>query len=104
MMYTEDMREISGFGGAYEQTCRDMVIAGVEWLNAHPDEDPKFSHSPAIYGIVNEDNDAAKALSEVVLAVTDGGCSGAMHHASILHILQIKHLGWEKYCEIMRKE
>lgn len=101
--YTDDMRQISGFGGGYEHGCRNMVLAGLEWLDAHPEEDPKFSHCPQIYGVVNEDNDAAKALSKVVMDACDG-CSGAMHHAAIMHVVQIKHIGWEKYCEIMRSE
>ena len=27
--YTDDMAEISGFGGGYESTCRAMVAAGL---------------------------------------------------------------------------
>lgn len=40
--YTEGMGEISGFGGDYEQQCRAMVIAGVEWFDEHPDANPRF--------------------------------------------------------------
>lgn len=30
--------EISGFGGGYEDACRRMTIAAVEWLRKHPDD------------------------------------------------------------------
>ena len=34
--------EISGFGGGYEQACRDMTKAGVLWLRKHPEELAKW--------------------------------------------------------------
>ena len=34
--------EISGFGGDYEQACRDMTKAGVLWLREHPEELEKW--------------------------------------------------------------
>jgi len=37
--YTDDMGEISGFGGGYEQTCRNMVIAGIESFESSPEAD-----------------------------------------------------------------
>jgi hypothetical protein len=58
--FTDDMREISGFGGGYEQQCRAMVLAGLDWLDAHPDADPKFHGYSGVYGIATEDNDDAK--------------------------------------------
>ena len=33
--HTEDMGEISGFGGGYEKLCQDMLNAGVRILNRH---------------------------------------------------------------------
>ena len=33
--FTPEMREISGFGGDYEQTCRNMLAAGLRWLDEH---------------------------------------------------------------------
>ena len=50
--FTPDMREISGFGGGYEQTCRNMLIAAVEWLDAHPDfNDPETTQSGFLGGM-----------------------------------------------------
>lgn len=100
--FTEDMGEISGFGGGYEQTCRNMLAAGIEWLDAHPDADPQFKGMRGVYGIINEENDDAKALSAAVIAAANGDCTGAMHQAVIGHCLFIKANGWEKYCAELR--
>jgi hypothetical protein len=65
--FTNNMKEISGFGGGYEETCRKMLIAAVEWLDDHPDADPQFYGYKNIYGVIHEDNDDAKALSKAVV-------------------------------------
>jgi hypothetical protein len=100
--YTDDMREISGMGGGYEEACRKMVLAGLDWFDAHPNAEPHFTTCDNVYGIVNEDNDDAKALSEAVCAAEDG-CSGAMHQATISHIMYIHLNGWDAYCNVMRR-
>lgn len=101
--YTSDMCEISGFGGGYEETCRKMVLAGLDWLEAHPNADPKFRSYENVTGLCMEDNDDAKALSDVVIAASDNEATGAMHHACINHILFIKAKGWKAYVEAMKE-
>lgn len=96
--WLEEMGEISGFGGGYEETCRKMVLAGIAWLDEHPKADPRFMGNSKIYGVILEDNPDAKALTEVVVGASGGDCTGAMHHASILHCLAYKRLGWDEYC------
>ena len=95
--FTPDMGEISGFGGGYEQTCRNMLIAAVERLDAHPEADPQFHGFKGIYGVIQEDNEDAKALSKIVVGASGGDCTGAMHQAVISSALYIKKNGWEKY-------
>lgn len=102
-MFTEAMGEISGFGGGYEQTCRNMLAAGLDWLDEHPNADPRFECFEGIYGVLADDNDDAKALSKVVVAGADGDCTGAMHHAVVSHCLFICKNGWERYVEEMSK-
>ena len=102
--YTDDMDEISGFGGGYEAACRAMVLAGLDWLDAHPDADPKFHGLEGIYGIIQEDNADAKALSDAVVAASSGDCTAAMHQAAIGHIFWIRNNGWEKYAEESRTQ
>jgi len=101
--YTEDMGEISGFGGGYEQACRDMVLAGLKWLEENPDADPKFQGYKNVFGLILDDNDDAKALTKVMLAACKEGATGAMHHASVSHVMFISKNGWEEYCKKMRE-
>lgn len=100
--YTEDMAEISGFGGGYEEACRAMVVAGLEWLDANPDADPQFHGYKNIYGVISGDNEDAKALTEAVVGATDD-CTGAMHQATVTTVLWIRKNGWAEYVEKMRK-
>lgn len=101
--FTDDMREISGFGGGYEQCCRDMVLAGVKWFDEHPTAKPSFKGFKNVYGLIMDDNEDAKALSKAVVDAANGDCTGAMHQASISHVMRIKQVGWEQYCAESRK-
>lgn len=96
--FVENMAEISGFGGGYEQGCRDMVVAGLEWLDERPGADPQFHGYKNVYGIIMEDNQDAKDLTAAMIAVCDG-CTGAMHQATVSHVLWIRKHGWEKYVQ-----
>ena len=100
--YTEDMAQLSGFGGGYEEACRKMVVAGLEWLDANPKADPKFHGYKNVYGLIDEDNEDAKALSQSVISACDD-CTAAMHQAAIGHILWIRKNGWERYCNESRE-
>lgn len=102
--HTPDMGEISGFGGTYEAKCQAMLEAGMAWFEQHPDAEPRFKGSSAIFGVVLEDNDDAKALTETIVTAADHDLTGAMHHAVIARLLWIKQNGWERYCEEMRKQ
>ena len=98
--FDEIKSEISGFGGTYEKSCQEMVVAGLEWFDEHPKATPKFTGYKDVYGIVSEDNPDAKNLSKTVTnAVND--CTGAMHQATISHILHIHEVGWEIYVQEM---
>jgi len=104
-MYTDDMGEISGFGGGYEAACRAMVLAGLAWLDAHPNADPQFKGflaARSVYGLISEENEDAKALTVAVVAASGGDCTGAMHHASIRHVLFAHKYGWAQYAEEMQ--
>jgi hypothetical protein len=100
--YTDDMGEISGFGGGYEQACRDMLLAGMKWLDDHPEADPQFRGCEGVYGILTEDSKDAEELSKAVTAVCDG-CSGAMHQAVCSHLVWIKSNSWDEYVRIKRE-
>lgn len=95
------MREISGMGGGYEAECRLMLKQGMKWIEAHPDAKPMYHGFKGIYGIIKEDNEDAKALSNAACEGRD--VTGAMHQAVISHIIFISKNGWPKYVEEMKK-
>lgn len=113
--WTDDMGEISGFGGSYEEGCRAMVLAGIKWLEENPDKKPEFVGYKGIYGIIKEENDAAKEMTKAMMdaevfmeeegkMVRCGDhATGAMHQATVNHALRAHANGWEWYCEQMRK-
>lgn len=113
--WTEDMGEISGFGGGYEAVCRAMVLAGIAWVDGHPHADLKFEGSPQIFGVIIEKDDDAKSLTDTMMAApvyfegkllqerAGDDCTGAMHHASVSHVMAYKRLGWDEYCKQLRE-
>ena len=102
--YTDDMDELSGFGGGYEANCRAMVLGGLDWWDEHPDADPQFKGFKGVYGLMISEDDEAKALSEAMVAATpDRDVTGAMHQAATSHVLWIRSNGWGKYVEESRE-
>ena len=102
--YKENSREISGFGGGYEEACRKMVIAGVEWWDAHAEADVRWKESPNITGIQFNESDDCKAMQKHMNEAIDNEASGAMMQACCNHVLAARRLGWEKYMEEMHEE
>lgn len=99
--WTEDMAEISGFGGGYERGCRQMISQGCAWWAEHPDAKPEFHGYKNVTGIAVEDNDDAKALSAAICAGVDP--SGAMHQAAVGHVFHWHKVGsWVAYQASMR--
>lgn len=101
--HTEDMGEISGFGGGYEKCCQDMLEAGVNWLQDHADAKLEGHEYANVYGIMIADSDDAKAMEKTVLAAVMGEATGAMHHSVMSRLFFIAKNGWDKYCEELRK-
>lgn len=98
--FTPEMGEISGFGGSYEAACRTMLLAGLDWLDAHPEADPKYKGYSNVFGLMMDDNEYAKQLDKAIIEAAEAlGASptGAMHHAVISHILFIRKNGWDAY-------
>lgn len=102
-VWTEDMGEISGMarlgipnGLEYEQQCRVMLFAGVNWLDANPALDPRYEIIPGVFGVISSANPAAKSLEDAILKSTPDA-TGAMMHAVILNLLRVKRIGWDEY-------
>lgn len=100
--HTNDMGEISGFGGGYEAVCQQMLHNGVQFLSEQESVDFKVFESPNIYGIVDLKGDDAQALENAVMGGIDDA-TGAMHHAVMTRLAYINKHGWENYCEELRK-
>lgn len=101
--YEDGMTEISGFGGEYERSCRTMVKAGLEWFDEHPGADPLFKGYEGVYGILEDHNEDARNLTKAVVGSVDD-CTGAMHHATIGHIMHIHEVGWDVYVTEMKED
>lgn len=96
--YTDDMSELSGFGGGYEANCRAMVLGGLKWFDDNPEGEPKFHGYEGVYGIITGDNQDAKDLSEAMVAATpDRDVTGAMHQAAVSDVLWIRSNSWDQY-------
>lgn len=89
--WEDNMGEVSGFGGAYEDACRTMIYSGLAWLEGNKCPDLEDTGTPDY-----------KALEEAV-ASPEPGCSGAMHSAAMSHCLFISRNGWDKYVQEMKK-
>lgn len=101
-MWTDDMGEISGFGGEYEEACRRMVCAGVDWflINGH-----QCVPNPVGGFLFAADEKTAKVNHDAFRAAVDAAepsCSGAMSGAAASHAAGIFWRGWEDYAREMR--
>jgi hypothetical protein len=76
--------EISGFGGQYEQTCRDVVDFIVSTLTEHP--------------LLSE-----KRLRELIIKKFPD-LSGAQFHTTLRHAEFIFFNGWADYVRAMNEE
>ncbi len=103
--FNERMDEISGFGGGYEETCRNMLKAGLEWFDAHPDLAPEYQEYEGLYGLITGKNEMSASLDKAVLEVGKD-CTVAMHQCVVSHLLWIRSNSWEEYAADMeqRKE
>jgi hypothetical protein len=99
--WRDDMGEISGLGGSYEADCRSALRAGLVWLDSHPEADPQFRGFKGVMGLLVDDNEDAKALSQAIARGATNGCTGAMHQAVVQICLFVKANGWDAYCEAM---
>ena len=100
--HTEDMGEISGFGGDYEATCQQMLHNGVAFLAERAGTNIKVLENPNVYGIVKLEGQDADALEDAVMHGIDD-CTEAMHHNIMVRLAFINKNGWNKYCVELRK-
>ena len=92
--WTEDMREISGFGGIYENNCRKIISESLKWIDEN-NKKISIANYQQIYGVSRLDSNAQEL--EVYLASLGLNYTGAMLQACFNHIMLIQEIGWEEY-------
>ena len=102
--YTENMDEISGFGGGYEDACRNMVIAGIQWCDKNIKAEINFKEYKNIYGLTFDESNDCKKMQKIMLKAANNDCTGAMMQAALSHIMFIRKNGWDKYVLEMNKK
>ena len=100
--WTEDMGEISGFGGGYEEACRRMVWAGLAWLEGRPNADLRATVYKNVTGILNPESEDAKELEDAIVA-EEPDCTGAMHQFTMQICMYVARHGWQKFVDLRRE-
>jgi hypothetical protein len=88
--WTDDMDEISGFGGGYEACCRTMVRAGVLWLRERGADLDKWP-------------DFRDEMSDMLDDASGRQSSGAQVGAAMSHATFIYKQGWSTCAAKMRE-
>lgn len=101
--WTPDMGEISGFGGGYEETCRNMLYGALAHLDEHcatPEE-----KTQAVTSFVEQIHSSFPTqehpLENAIMDACKDDCTGAMHGAVVSHLLYIIKNGWDKWSSKM---
>ena len=100
--FTKEMREISGFGGGYEDCCRRMIVAGAQWCDSNPDAKLTYKEFKNITGLTTDESPDMKKMQEAMNNATgEFGATGAMMQAAMSHVMFVRKNGWAKYVEEM---
>jgi len=95
--WTEGMAEISGLGGEYERTCRQMVTAGARWLGENEGPTVQLSESENVTVRIDDRNGRKEKLRAYMVESADVEPTASMLHVSMKHALYADGIGWEAY-------
>lgn len=96
--------DISGFGGEYENACQVILDQGLAWLREHPDAHLLFKEFENIFGVIMDKSPDATALVKAATKDVPGGCTGAMVHCVVHHLLDIHKNGYDSWLSRTPKE
>lgn len=110
--FTEQMNEISGYGGMYERACRIGVRTGAQWFASHLHAHPEFGQSSDTASFIqplNEEGYGLLAAIEEADFVRDDGVhvplaeqmTREMMSMVLFHTLYIAKKGWNNYMKKM---
>jgi hypothetical protein len=95
--WTDEMDEISGFGGEYEESCRQMVTAGLKWLERNDGPATEFSMGDNVFARIDEEAEATDELRTHMASAVDMDPSPSMLHLCVKHTLYAHEIGFEAY-------
>jgi hypothetical protein len=106
--WDDEMSEVSGFGGTYEEQCQRMVLTGLLWIDRHPTSDPRFFNYKNVYGLIEAGNLPARNLLNAILdtpvltasadrTTARDQATSAMIHAVVNHCMYYKKHGWDAW-------
>jgi hypothetical protein len=93
--YTDKCAEI--FGHDCEKVCREMTIAGTEWLDKHPNANINVANFNGLLWPILPRTDDLQELENVMNAAACGHCSIFMIQLSIGYAYCAKSIGWDAY-------
>ena len=93
--HTSDMGEISGLGGPDEALCQDMLEAGVQWLQDHPDATSNINVDPT--------GDDYKRMVAAMVEASRGEITLAQYTSVAQRLTFVARFGWDAYCAASRR-
>jgi len=60
--WTDEMENVSGLSGEYELFCREMITAGLTWLDENVGPGAEFSEGENVTARIDEEANEADAL------------------------------------------
>lgn len=88
----------------FEECVRKMIIAGMEWLEAHPQSAPRFGRViGADVEAMTSTNAAAATLQVEMLKAAPKGSTADMMKTAVNNVRAAKILGWDRYLEHLQE-
>ena len=97
------MGEISGFGGGYEETCRNMLYGALAYLDEHCATHEKKKQTVKLFfdQLRSDSPTQEHPLEKAIMDACKDDCTGAMHGAVVSHLQCIINNGWDKWAAKM---
>jgi len=95
--------DISGMGSGYENACQEMLKAGRDYLDKHPNIDLKFKQNKDIWGIIISENKEGETFMDYLDNVIGNQSSGAMIQCVVNHLMFIRKNGYEQWLTSCRE-
>ena len=93
-----EMGEISGFGGGYEETCRNMLYGALAYLDEHcTTQEEKINAVAKLVDDLRDRNYKNNGIEKAIMKACENDCTGAMHNAAVSHLMFLTKNGYEKY-------